>query len=95
MNITFEYIKNKLTYEDKVNIIKDWDEYNETLSIPQRSLRYVEDLKVLLYPKNPDELNSVFWFKELYVGVCRDFADQLMVRVNFNIDYFHTLLDVS
>lgn len=78
MNITFEYIQNNMTNDEKINVIKDWDEYNTTLVIPRRSLLLVEDLKILLYPKDPDSLNTVFWFKELYVGVCRVLADKFI-----------------
>lgn len=86
MNITIEFSKN-LTFKQKAHILEDWDEFQKTMVIPSRSLQVVENLKAVLYPKNPEELNTTFWFKELYVAVCRDFADSFVERINFDMLY--------
>lgn len=76
---TVEFIK-KLDFVQKANFIRDWDEFQSTMIIPQRALSIVKDFEKLMYPLG-NENYTVFWFKELYVAICRDFVNKYIEKV--------------
>jgi hypothetical protein len=82
---TVEFIK-KLNFVQKENFIRDWDEFQSTMIIPQRSLSIVKDFEKFMHPLGNEDY-TVFWFKALYVAICRDFADSFVEKINFDMLY--------
>lgn len=76
---TVEFIK-KLDFVQKANFIRDWDEFQITRIIPQRALSIVKDFLKVTYDLE-NETYIVFWFKELYGAICRDFVNKYIEKV--------------
>lgn len=77
-----EFIK-KLDFVQKANFIRDWDEFQITKVIPQRALFIVKDFLKVMYGLE-NETYTVFWFNELYITICRNFADSFVEGVENN-----------